>query len=159
MLKTQEKWPKNRNKHRNNSRKADNVSMQKTPVHATLARLAASNWVTSWSQDNHGNELQNIAPQPSRAILKLHTKLSKSLSSLLVQMRMGKIGLRKYLHSRKMPEVDNPTCQCEQASQSVTHVLIHCRKFHQLRCKTWKEEEKNHAWRSIPVKKMLGNPV
>lgn len=73
-------------------------------------------------------------------------------------MRTGKIGLRKYLHSRKVPDVDSPMCQCGQAPQSVTHVLIHCRKFRQLRRETWKEEEKNHAWKSIPVKEMLGNP-
>ncbi len=138
--------------------KAVNVPIQKAPVHTTLARLAASGWATSWSQDDHGKELRNIALQPSRTILKLHTKLSKGLSSLLVQMRTGKIGLRKYLHNRKVPDVDNPTCQCGMAPQSVAHVLIHCREFHQLRRETWKEEEKNHAWRSIPIREMLGNP-
>ena len=69
--------------------KANNVPIQKVPVHTTLARLAASDWATNWSHDNHGKELRNIAPRPSRAILKLHTKLSKGLSSLLIQMRTG----------------------------------------------------------------------
>ena len=155
------RWPL---KHKRNGRtieldtgitaaKANNVPVQKAPVHTTLARLAASDWATNWSQDNHGKELRNIAPRPPRAILKLHTKLSKGLSSLLIQMRTGKIGLRKYLHSRKVPDVDNPMCQCGLAPQSVTHILIHCRKFHQLRREMWEEEEKNHAWRSILLKR------
>ena len=58
--------------------KANNVPIQKVPVHTTLARLAASDWATNWSHDNHGKELQNIAPRPSRAILKLHTNSPKA---------------------------------------------------------------------------------
>lgn len=39
-------------------------------------------------------------------------------------MRTGKIGIRKYQHSRKVSDIDNHTCQCGQAPQSVTHILI-----------------------------------
>ena len=42
--------------------KADKIPIQKAPVQTTLARLAASNWAISWSQDNHGKGLRNIAP-------------------------------------------------------------------------------------------------
>lgn len=42
--------------------KADNVPIQKAPVLATMARLAASDWATSWNQDVHGKELRNVAP-------------------------------------------------------------------------------------------------
>ena len=42
--------------------------------------------------------------------------------------------------------------------QSVPQVLAHCRKYNQIRRETWKEEEKNHAWRSIPVEEMLSSP-
>ena len=100
-----------------------------------------------------GRRYACAAPHPWKFIIhgyKLHTKLSKGLSSLLVRMRTGKIGLRKYLHNRKVPDVDNPMCQCGQAPQSVTHVLIHCSMIRQFRRETWKEEEKNHAWKTHP---------
>ena len=48
----------------------------------------------------------------------------------------GKIGLRKYLHGRKVPEISTPICQCGQPPQSVTHVLAHYQKFHQIRHET-----------------------
>lgn len=37
--------------------KATNTFAQKAPVEITLARLAASEWDASWSQDTHGREL------------------------------------------------------------------------------------------------------
>ena len=138
--------------------KATNTLTQKAPVQTMLARLAASEWDASWSQDTHGKDLRKLVQKPSRTVLKLHNELPKGLSSLLIQMHNGKIGLRKYLHGRKVPEISTPTCQCGQAPQSVTHVLAHCRKYSQIRRETWKEEEKNHAWRSIPVKEMLSSP-
>ena len=131
--------------------KATNTLIQKAPVQTMLARLAASEWDASWSQDTHGRDLRKLVQKPSRTVLKLHGELPKGLSSLLIQMRTGKIGPRKHLHGRKVPEISTPTCQCGQAPQSVTHVLAHCRKYSQIRRETWKEEEKNHAWRSIPV--------
>ncbi len=73
-------------------------------------------------------------------------------------MCTGKIGLRKYLHGRKVPEITTPTCQCGQTPQSVTYVLANCRKYSQIRRGTWKKEEKNNAWRSIPVKKNHSSP-
>ncbi len=79
--------------------KATNALVQKAPVQTTLARLAASEWDASWSQDAHGRELQKLVQKPSRAVLKLNSELPKGLSSLLIQMPTSKIGLRKYLHS------------------------------------------------------------
>ena len=138
--------------------KATNTLTQKAPVQTMLARLAASEWDASWSKDTYGKELRKLVQKPSHTVLKLYSDLPKVLSSLLIQMRTGKIGLRKNLHCRKVPEISTPTCQCGQAPQSVTHVLAHCRKYNQIRRETWKEEEKNHPWRSIPVKKILSSP-
>lgn len=83
---------------------------------------------------------KKLVQKPSRTVPKLHSELSKGLSSLLIQMRTGNIST-----AGKVPEISTPTCQCGQAPQSVTHVLAHCRKYNQIRRETWKEEEKNHA--------------
>ncbi len=95
--------------------KATKNLTQKELIQTTLARLAASEWDTSWSQDIHGRELHKLAEKHSRTVLKLHSKLLKCLSSHLIQMRTGKISLQKYFHDRKVPEIGTPICQCGQA--------------------------------------------
>jgi ribonuclease HI len=47
--------------------------------------------------------------------------LSKRESSVLVQLRMGKIELNDFLFTRKVPEVTSPACPCEERRQTVTH--------------------------------------
>ena len=131
----------------------------------TITIQAGNNLIIQWFHGLQLGCIERLVGQRSAMTLgiasrplKLHSELPRGLSSLLIQMRTGNIGLRKHLHGRKVPEIDTPICQCGQAPQSVTHVLAHCRKYSQIRRETWKEEEKNHAWRSIPVKEMLSSP-
>jgi hypothetical protein len=43
---------------------------------------------------------------------------------LLIQMRTEKIGLRDHLWRRKVPEFDDPGCDCGEGRQTVNHVLL-----------------------------------
>ncbi|CCE29306.1 uncharacterized protein CPUR_02999 [Claviceps purpurea 20.1] len=45
-------------------------------------------------------------------IVRLHQPLMKHESAALIQMRTEKIGLRGFLFSRKVPDVDSPMCDC-----------------------------------------------
>lgn len=49
-------------------------------------------WTNEWANERRGRELRRLEPAPRRGIIKLHCGLSKELSSLVVQMRTGKIG-------------------------------------------------------------------
>jgi hypothetical protein len=40
--------------------------------------------------------------------LEPHREASKSLSSIITQLRSGEIGFNAYLHSRKVPGIDDP---------------------------------------------------
>ena len=53
-------------------------------------------WKTSWSKEAKGRALRLLVSQPDQTSLKIHTKLKKPQSSLLVHMRTGKIGLRSF---------------------------------------------------------------
>ena len=55
-----------------------------------------------------------------------HESLTKAQSSLLVQARTGKIGLKRFLFQRKVPEIPTPLCRCGQAEKTVWHVLSGC---------------------------------
>ena len=50
--------------------------------------------------------------------------LSKAMSSLLVQIRTGKIGLRAFLFKRRVPEVTTPYCRCGLARETFEHIVL-----------------------------------
>ena len=63
-----------------------------------LAQLVATKWKENWKTETKGRHLRQLQGVPARNVLKIHKGLKKDLSSLIVQMRMGKIGLRKFLY-------------------------------------------------------------
>ena len=65
--------------------------------------------------------------------LKKHCHLSKHESSLLTQIRTGKIGLRAFLFKRRVPEVAIPRCPCGEAPETAAHLILDCRELDQQR--------------------------
>ena len=55
-----------------------------------------------------------------------HESLTKAQSFLLVQTRTEKIGLKRFLFQRKVPEISTSLCRCGQAEETVWHVLSGC---------------------------------
>lgn len=91
--------------------------------------------------------------------MEIHKGLKKDLSSLIVQMRTGKIGLRKFLYKQRVPGIEDRGCDlCGRGEQTVHHILSMCRKFRVERKDTWRKDEKEHAWGNITTKSMLTSP-
>jgi Reverse transcriptase (RNA-dependent DNA polymerase) len=61
-----------------------------------------------------------------RKHLRRHKKLRKEESSLLVQARTGRIGLRKFLFLRRVPSIATPYCECGGEEETVRHVVDGC---------------------------------
>jgi hypothetical protein len=59
--------------------------------------------------------------------LKKHRDLLKHESSLLTQIRTGKVGLRAFLFEHKVPEVATPRCPCGDAPETAAHLVLDCR--------------------------------
>ena len=66
-------------------------------------------------------------PDFGQSALTKHSNLQKHKSSLLIQMQTGKIGLRAFLHSRRVPGVTSPDCNCGAGRDIVLHLIIECR--------------------------------
>jgi hypothetical protein len=66
-------------------------------------------------------------PDFTQEALAKHIGLRKHESSLLVQIRTGKVGLRAFLHSRRVPDVTSPGCQCGAGRETALHILTECR--------------------------------
>ena len=59
-------------------------------------------------------------------VLKLHKGLYKAESSILVQVRTGKISLRDFLFKRRVLGFDSPLCDCGQGRETTRHILVFC---------------------------------
>ena len=62
---------------------------------------------------------------PTKQVLKLHEGLRKAESSLLIQVRTGKIGLNKFLYSRQVPGY-SAQCQCRGGEETPRHIALFC---------------------------------
>ena len=58
--------------------------------------------------------------------LKWHKKLAKAESSVITQIRTEKIGLAKFLCSRKVPDFAFSDCPCGAREQTPRHVIMDC---------------------------------
>jgi hypothetical protein len=81
----------------------------------------------------HGRKVYELTPTPTKKVLRVHQGLHRALSTAIIQLRKGKIGLRHYLYQRGVPNIPDADCQCGKATQTVQHVLLACPLFKSLR--------------------------
>ena len=67
------------------------------------------------------------------ATLRLHANLPKPHSSLLTQIRTGKIRLAAFLHQRRVPSFESPACPYRWQWETAKHVILNCPRFTQER--------------------------
>lgn len=94
---------------------------------------ANKTWTAQWVAEERGRTSFRYTPRPTKKVLHLHDGLSKRQSALLVQMRTEKIGLNDFLFNRRVPDATDASCPGREGRQTVSHVLLRCRKYRQLR--------------------------
>jgi hypothetical protein len=77
-----------------------------------------------WARPFRDNEPAD-EPDFAKALDK-HQGLQKHESSLLVQIRTGKIGLKAFLFARKVPTVVSPYCECGTGHETAAHIILEC---------------------------------
>jgi ribonuclease HI/uncharacterized protein YchJ len=113
-------------------------------------------WKEAWTNEKTGRKLHRICPEPTSKVLLLHKSVPRPFSSLIVQMRTAKIGLRQFLYLRKVPDVDDDKCGCKGGSQTVRHILFSCPLYRELRQETWGRERTGDQQ---DLRKVLGAPA
>jgi tubulin alpha len=105
----------------------------RSAVETRIRQAANSQWEQDWQTSPHGRAVYELTPGPTKQVLRIHRGLPRPLSTVIVQMRTGKIGLRYYLYQRGVPDIQDGDCHCGRATQTVRHVLLACPLFRDLR--------------------------
>ncbi len=69
----------------------------------------------------------------SNKTVKMRDDLQKAESILAMHIRIERIDLNAYLHSRNVSGTDSSRCDCEWSHQTTKHVLMHCSNWSHLR--------------------------
>lgn len=101
------------------------------PGKTRIRRRIAKEWANEWENGTSGRVTFSLEQKPNRQVLDKHTGLRRYMSSLITQLRTGKIGLAHYLHA--IGRADSPRCPCDQGIQTVRHVLTECQRTRDLR--------------------------
>ncbi len=74
------------------------------------------------------SELAERKPDFDKDILEKHRNLLKYENSVLIQIRIGKIGLKAFLHKRDISDMETLFCNCSQMPETAVHLAIECQE-------------------------------
>jgi hypothetical protein len=99
---------------------------------ATIRRGAKIAWERVWASNSiTAGPTRRLVRAPSKGLLRVYRGLQKALSSVMVQMRTGRIGLSGFL--AKIGIHESARCGCDEGIQTPKHVLLECEFYRDLR--------------------------
>ena len=106
------------------------ATQREAELGSTGRKAVLTEWKRRWHQEQTRRTSwpESVAArgEPSKASIKLYSKLKKAESSALFQARTGRIGLRRLLASARVPGIDSRDCLCIKGRETAEHMLLHC---------------------------------
>ncbi|KAF4210539.1 hypothetical protein CNMCM5878_004249 [Aspergillus fumigatiaffinis] len=90
-------------------------------------------WKKQWEMEKGAKPTRRLIKAPHKKNLALYKGLSKPHTSIIIQMRTMRIGLRHFLFKIKASETDR--CSCGEGSQTPKHILLQCSLYVEARRK------------------------
>ncbi len=91
----------------------------------------------------------------SNKMIKMRDDLQKAESILVMYIRIERIDLNIYLHSRNVSDMNSSWCNCEWSHQITKHVLMHCSNWSHLRSRMLQNADFLNYWIIIIITKSL----
>jgi ribonuclease HI len=79
-------------------------------------------WEAAWEKEKVGHATKRLVPVPTTKVLDYWKGQRKASASIMLQMRLNIIGLKRYLW--RIGVEDSPRCTCDLGQQQPRHVLL-----------------------------------
>jgi ribonuclease HI len=89
-----------------------------------IRREAKAEWERSWVTEKTSRPTKRLIELPTKKTLEYWSDLRKATTSILMQLRTGRIGLGAYL--RRINRRESARCSCDLGNQTVNHILLEC---------------------------------
>ncbi len=91
----------------------------------------------------------------SNKMIKMCNDFQKAESILAMHIRIERIDLNTYLHSKNVSNMNNLQCNCEWSHQMTKHVLMHCSNWLHLQSRMLQDADFLNNWIIIVIMKSL----
>jgi ribonuclease HI len=114
-------------------RRPEGLPMNKSAVRQEFLSKLHDEWKDEWAVSPRYPRINAIDTSlPSASFLKLVDGCTRAQSSLLIQLRTGRIALNRHLY--KLSKIATPQCpHCPHEEETVRHVLFDCPSYRQAR--------------------------
>jgi Reverse transcriptase (RNA-dependent DNA polymerase)/Endonuclease-reverse transcriptase len=121
-------------RHRRRRRKDESPPIQARQEPRLEVDKLNHHWKARWQRNAAAARMRRLGRYlepaeegfPTKDPLLKHKGLLKHESSVLIQLRTGKIGLNSFLHRRRVPDIQSPLCSCGLAPETPCHIVVDC---------------------------------
>ncbi len=134
-------------------------TMISTSDSIAITQYHKDQWNQWWKKyREHVADVNTISAQRlhlSNKMIKMRDDLQKAESILAMHIKIERIDLNTYLHSRNISDMNSSRCDCEWSHQTTKHVLMHCSNWSHLRSRMLQDADFLNYWIIVVITKSL----
>lgn len=111
-------------------------------------QIAGYLWEKNWSQQHVRPGAPLAARTFGRYNYHIYKDLKRAEASIAIQIRSEHIGLRAYLHQRRVPGHESKSCPCGYLSQNPEHMVLVCKEWVRGRS-LWRAKARDRQYQAI----------